>query len=353
MSKPYKGEKPTSLATRLIVTFVFCASLLPLSLVYFRFFRANSSTTFNLEKPAGLPIQEIVGMSLFGDFANSFNVLVPILTVIGPTLAFLYMVYLLHKLCRNHEARSKATHTFAFLAFLMISADYLILTLFMDELPFNSERLWVLRDFIATPFVAQAIFQLVSQTKRLSHAEFLRPPSLNHLRTVIKTGALRSLGILIILNIIIPSIIGGWLVLSLSAAYPQVASLQTTQYELDAVKYIEGNTHEKYVVICDVWTIYAGEVIVGISNPSAYYFDEFSQLGHELFTNMSREPSPKWMLSAMNLTYTAVAYFIVSEPRIGAEEFNRIITSVEEPLSLFYVSPNEKLYVFSYSSPQS
>jgi len=350
--KSRKGEEQTWPLARTIVSIVFCASLLPLSLVYFKLFRANSYAVFSLEKLGKLPINEIVGMSLLGDLINSSNVWTIVLVVIGPTLAFLCMIGLLLKFRRNHHTVPKATVTFAFMIFLVILADYIILKLFMDGLPFNEERLWVFRDFIAAPFAAQAIYTLLLQVRRLSDAGSLRSLSLSRLRTLVKTRALRSLGILAILNIIIPSILAGWLVLSLNVAYPQVAPLQTTQYELDAVKYIEERTREKYVVICDIWIIFAGEVIVGISNPSAYYFEEYSQLGNELLTNMSRDPSPEWMLSAMNLTDTTVAYFVVSEPRMRSpEELNNLIRGIKEPLSLFYVSPNEKLYVFSYRVP--
>jgi len=350
--KSQKGEEQKWVLARAIVSIVFCASLLPLSLVYFKLFRANSYAAFSLEKLFELPINEIFGLSLFGDLIYGSNLWTLVLVVVGPALVLLCMIGLGFKLRRNHHAAPKETVTFAFMAFLVISVDFIVLKLFMDKLPFNEERLWVFRDFIAAPFAAQAIYTVSLLIRRLSDTDSLRSLSLNHLRTLVKTHALRSLSILAILNIIIPSILAGWLILSLNVAYPQVAPLQTTQYELDAVKYIEERTDQKYVVICDIWVTFAGEAIVGISNPSAYYFDENSQLGIALFSNMSHEPSPEWMLSAMNLTDTAVAYFVLSEPRMRSpEEFNNIVANIKEPLSLFYVSPNEKLYVFSYSAP--
>jgi len=155
--------------------------------------------------------------------------------------------------------------------------------------------------------------------------------------------------LVLVIIVFIPALLGGWITLSLTAAYPQAAPLQTTWYELEAARHIEENTDEKYVVIGDLWTIYAGEVIVGIANPNAYYFQENSVLGHDLFANMSRDPSPQWMLSAMNLTKTQVAYFIITEPRLGAEEFNNIVTRIQtQQLTLFYTSQNEKLRVYSY-----
>jgi hypothetical protein len=131
-----------------------------------------------------------------------------------------------------------------------------------------------------------------------------------------------------------------------------VAPVQTTWYELEAVKYIEENTKEKYVVIGDVWTIYAGEMIAGINNPRAYYFLETNKTGYDLFINMTQDPSPQWMLLAMNYTQTEVAYFIITKLRLGVEEFQNVVTHALGNQQLTVVSvpgvSSEKLYVFSY-----
>jgi len=155
------------------------------------------------------------------------------------------------------------------------------------------------------------------------------------------------------LNILIPMFLGGWITFSLSAAYPQVAPLQTTSYELEAVKYIEANTKEKYVVIGDIWTIFAGEVIVGINNPRAYYFGEYNKTGYDLFLNMREDPSPQWMLLAMNYTHTTIAYFIVTEPRLGTQEFSNTVSKARGTLPVFDVTGGGKLYIFSYRKGQS
>jgi hypothetical protein len=135
-------------------------------------------------------------------------------------------------------------------------------------------------------------------------------------------------------------------------AYPHVAPLQTTPYELEAVRYIEENTPENYAVICDVWTIYAGGMVVGIYNPHAFYFGELDPRGYDLFTRMSQEPSEAVMLEAMNQTGTdtTVAYFIVTEPRLGTERFHDTVTNTlqNEQLELVRIFGDGKLYVFSY-----
>lgn len=65
---------------------------------------------------------------------------------------------------------------------------------------------------------------------------------------------------------------------------------------------------------------------------------------------MRQNPSPQWMLLAMNYTDTSVAFFIVTEPRLGAEEFNSVVSRAlqNEQLTVAGVFGAGKLYVFSY-----
>ncbi len=214
----------------------------------------------------------------------------------------------------------------------------------------KEERLWVFRGFIGVSFVALAIHGGVSLANKLLKARHPSTTSIADLRKLSKRNVLHVLALLFTLNVLIPTILGGWITVSLRVAYPQVAPLQTTWYELEAVKYIEENTNEKYVVIGDIWTIFAGEVIVGVTNPRAYYFLERDKTGYDLFVNMKQDPSPQWMLQAMNYTHTTIAYFIITEPRLGTEEYNRIVTqaSQNDDLRLYGIFGEGKLHVFHY-----
>jgi len=347
--KSYKSEKSLSITAKasLVTSFIFCTSLLPLSLFYLRLFRADTYTAFTLDKLFELPIEEIVGLFLIGYITYGFDLGTILLNIVGPGLALLSMIYILYNLRRNPAAKYRIHIYFLFAAFLMILVDYRILKLFMDGLPLNEERLWVFRDFIAVPFVALAIYAVFSSLKTFLKATSIPTLSLASLKTLSRRSILRVFGLLFTLNILIPLVLGGWITFSLSAAYPQWAPLQTTWYELDAVKFIEENTHEKYVVIGDVWTIYAGERIVGLNNPRAYYFGEFNRTGSDLFFNMRKNSSSQWMVSAMNLTGTTVAYFIVTEPRLGTEEFtNTVSKALQSGLPVYATFGNGKLYIF-------
>jgi len=350
--KAYASEKEKSSRNArlpLVIAFIFSTSILPLSLIYLRFFGAFQ-TSLTLDKFYELPLEEIVGLFSLGELTYAFNLKLILLVFIGSVIALIWMIYLLYCLRRNPHAKFRTLVYFLFAAFLIVLIDYRILKLFMTGLPFGEERLWVFRDFIAAPFVALAIYAVVSWLQSLLKAK--SPPTITvaNLKKLSKGNVLRVLSLLLALNVLIPVLLGGWITFSLSAAYPQVAPLQTTWYELEAVKYIEENTKEKYVVISDIWTIYAGEMIVGLSNPRAYYFSGSSKTGHDLFVNMTENPSTQWMLSAMNYTNTTVAYFIVTEPRLGTE-FNSVVSKAKAPenkLIVFYVSDNKKLYVFGY-----
>jgi len=354
--KSYKSERAASsmvAKASLAIPFLLCLSLLPLSFIYLRFFSPAIQAVFTFDKFYELPLEEILGLFLIGDLTY-FDSKTIFLVIVGPAFALLYMVYLLYKLKKSLDAKFRMHFVFLFAAFLIILIDYRIMKLFMDRLPLNEERLWVFRDLIAVPFVALAIYEATSFLKTFLNAYSLRRISLTTLKTLSKNNVLRVLTLLSTLNVLLPVVLGGWITFSLQAAYPQHAPLQTTWYELEAVKYIEENTPEKYVVICDIWTIYAGEMIVGVKNPRAYYFGENDPTRYNLFTKMRRDPSSEVMIEAMNQTgtNTTVAYFIVTEPRLGVEEFNSTVSKALQNELRVYGPPDGfgegKLYIFYY-----
>jgi len=365
--KSYRSDRKTSpIAAKvsMLTSFIFCSSLLPLSFIYLRFFSPASytvpNTIFTLDKFYELPTEEIVGLFLVGELTYGFDLRTILLFIIGPAIALLWIICRLYNLKRNPNAEF-STHIFLLAAFLITLLDYRILKLFMNDLPISEERLWVFQDFLAVPFVALAIYGVISSIKAFLKTKSPPPITIASLKrfsdcpkAVSKVVALRVVsllftGLLLTLNVLFPLLLASWVTTSLSAAYPQVAPLQTTWYELEAAKYIEENTPEKYVVIGDVWTTFAGEVIVGVNNPRAYYFLEFNRTGYDLFVNMKENPSPQWMLLAMNYTSTTVAYFIVTEPRLGTEEFNNTISkALQNGLQVYATFDNGKLYIFQY-----
>ncbi len=105
-------------------------------------------------------------------------------------------------------------------------------------------------------------------------------------------------------------------------AYPHWCPLQTTSYEIEAVKHIEKTTNGTYIVICDQWMIFAGEMFVGINNPQAYYFSSGDPRGITQFIEMKKNPTNETMKEAMKTNNATTAYFIIEKPRPRSEERN-------------------------------
>jgi hypothetical protein len=350
--KAYETDKkthPLSAKASVITSFLIAVMLLPLSFIYLNLLGTSTSPTFTLDILSEMPPQEIIKLFLIGNLAYSSDLQNILLNVIGPALAFLSMVYIVYRLRRNPTYKFRVATYFLVLSFSVMLIDYRILTLFMSRLPINTERLWVLRDFTAVPFVALAIYTVTSQLKAFLKTKAASTTTATG-ETTRRHKTMHASTAFIVLNILIPLVLGGWITLSLTAAYPQAAPLQVTSYELEAVRHIETITNVKYVVIGDFWTIYAGEMVVGINNPRAYYYDPSSKTGYDLFTNMTKNPSPHWMLLAMNYTNTKLAYFIVTEPRVGTNEFEKIVSQALQNKELAEVGAfgDRKLYIFSY-----
>jgi len=353
--RAYKNEKAPKLTAKasLIFSFIVSASLLPLSLIYLRLFRPITQTAFTLNKFYELPLQEIVSLALIGELSHGFDLRTVFLVLLGSAVAFVCMIYLLYDLRKNPQTRSRIQIYLLIAAFLLVLVDYRILKLFMEELPLNEERLWVFRDFLAAPFVAVVLYAVVLRLSTSLRAMSSLTPARTRIKKSTNHKSFGFFGILLILNLLLPILIGGWITYSLNAAYPRLSPLQTTWYELEAVKSIDETTKEKYVVIGDLWTIYAGERIVGINNPRAYYFAELDKTGLDLFTNMKRDPSSRWMQDAMNITDTTVAYFIISEPRLGTTEFNTVLLKTIQSGLRWRALGEGKLYIFTYEKSNS
>jgi hypothetical protein len=352
-----RNERSPSTSGKLLLIFVFIvsASVLPLALLNLRFFRAGTQINLSLDKFFELPLQEVIGLFFLGELIYSFDLKTILLVIVGPILALIYTVYYLsrHHFGTGSENATQIRFHFVFAAFALMLIDYRVLKLFMSGLPLNEERLWVFRDFIAAPLVALAIYSLASSFRVFIKTRLPSAGNIAGLKLLPKHYHTRIWSVLLALNILTPILLGGWITLSLSAAYPQAAPLQTTSYELAAVKYIDETTGEKYVVIGDIWTIFAGERIAGLHNPRAYYFLENEKIGNDLFAHMRNDPSPQWMQFATNYTDTTVAYFVISEPRLGKEDFRDVVSRALQTPQLTVVGiPGvsvEKLYVFRYT----
>jgi len=146
--------------------------------------------------------------------------------------------------------------------------------------------------------------------------------------------------------------VSGWVTASVYYAYPHWGPLQTTSYEIEAVKFIEQNTTERYIVICDQWIIFAGQMFVGINNPRAYYFPSTDPEGIAIFVKMKNDPENQTMIEALKINNATTAYFIIEKPRLGTQIYNGIIQQAQQnnlqTYKTFYYKGEEKLRIFCY-----
>ena len=367
--RTYEKEKRHSKVSArfsLLVCFIFCASILPLALVYRSLFFPTANTYFSLEKLSELPFIEIVFSLLFGSYFDLISRAAFITTfIIGiPTmLGIIGMIYTIRATAKKAPKKSvDPCMFFLLLGFLLVIVDDRIVKLFMMNQPFTEfERFWLLRDFLLVSFLTflitgairevhilfDAFFKSISFLKRKMPSvhgfskilSFFQNPSL------VKATSKSAYFIVFI-------IISLWVTASVYYAYPQYSPLQTTSYELEAVKYIDKNTKEKYIVIADQWIIFAGQMFVGINNPRAFYFSHVDPRGVTLFLHMKENPSNETLIDAMKTNNASVAYFIVEKPRLDPETYNSIINQAHknnlQTYKIFYYKGEEKLSIFYY-----
>lgn len=370
--KTYQREKDISLASArftLLTAFIFSASLLPFALALRRYFYPSANTYFSLEKVYQLaPIESFFSL-LFGSYFGFISREAYINTLIfgiAPLIGLIGMIYVLRTNGKKSRRRSvDPCILLLFLGFLMIVVDDRIVKFFMANVPFvEFERLWLFRDFLlvsfAALFIAGALFEARAFLERVSKKIFQawrKAPSIHifsrvpsrftrgHLAKRISIGSLFAY-VLILLPV------SGWVTASVYYAYPHWAPLQTTSYEIEAVKFIEQNTTERYIVICDQWIILAGQMFVGINNPRAYYFPSTDPQGVALFLKMKNNPSNQTMIEALKINNATTTYFIIEKPRLGTQEYHRIIQQAQQnniqTYQTFYYKGEEKLHIFYY-----
>ena len=340
--KNYENEKakyPLSAKISLFLSFLVSTSLLPFVLVAQRIVY-TSYTSFSLDKLYELSLTEIAGELILGQYIN-LSLIGALILGLAPLLGFIGMIYILKSGANAGSNKTRRVSAlFLLMGFLVVLVDYRVLRLFMVDVPFREDRLWMFRDFMAAPFVAFVVSGIVTLLQRTTS---------KHVRIHVQfPSALRS-----ITTFAMILLLSGWVTASVYYAYPHYGPLQTTPYELEAAKYIETNTNESYVVISDQWMMYAGGMIVGVHNPRAFYFSIVDPEGITLFNEMKMNVSIDTMIKAMeyNTTnvkiYATVAYFVVEEPRLGSEEFNRVISQAQvNGLEMFGVFGEGKLYIF-------
>jgi len=350
----------------LLVCFAFSASILPFLLVYRRFFYPWANTQFSLQPLYSMSPAEALFSTLLGNYFGliSREAYITALTFgVAPLVGFIGMVYVLVTSSKRGFKRSiDPCVLLLFLGIALIAINDRILRLFMIDVPFSeAERLWVLRDFLLVSFLAFFIARGIQEIRLLSTKAsdkllhlLRRASSALKLSKRTYSANLASLTSASV-HFVIFLIISGWVTASIYYAYPHWAPMQTTTYELEAVKCIDQTTSERYIVVGDQWIIFAGQMFVGINNPQAFYFSHTDPRGVSLFVKMKNNPTNETLIEAMKINNAIVAYFIIEKPRLGAETYNNIINKAQQNnlqtyKIFYYPEGEEKLYIFRYKT---
>ena len=369
-----KASSPISARFMLLLTLVFCASIMPFALIYRRFFYPWANTYFSLQKLCELPFTGKVLSLLLGSYFDLISREAYITTLIYgmPTLLGLIgLTYILTASVKKSPKRSiNPSLLFLSLGLLMVLVGDRIVKLFMANVPFvEVERLWLFRDFLLVIFTAliigagvqkmRALFIMLSKNttaylRKTSFAlVFSKASSVFTRSRFVNCASLGS----VLAYILVFTIVSGWITASVYYAYPHWGPLQTTSYEIEAAKYIDETTNRTYIIICDQWMIFAGEMFVGINNQRAYYFSHVDQRGVTLFIKMKNNPLNETLAEAIEINNATTVYFIIEKPRLGTEEYNRIKSQAQqnglETYKVFYYREEEKLRIFYYPSNTS
>jgi len=343
-----RHRSPRTMNLMLLLSFVISISLLPLALVGLKSIYPIV-TYFSLTKLQGLPTADVIWMAIFGAYVN-FDLKTALINGLGPVIGFLGLVY--YTLSSGVKDRSnfgknfRVCILFLLLGFLVISIDYDILKLAMMDVPFGEERVWLLREFLVVPIlaiVASDVINFLHKVTITQQAIRLRFPFLNRALQVRANWKFAVACIMVFVTL------SSWLVASAYYAYPRYSLLATSQYEQDAVKFIDKTTSNKrYIVVADQWITYAGEAIVGIYNPVAYYMSPDDYRLNDLVNRMFANPSQAPLIEALAFNNASVAYYIIEKPRMTATDFDRLVRQASVSLRIYGIFGDGKLYVFYY-----
>jgi len=337
-----KERSPMSAKLALLISFIFCASILPFALAYRRLFYPPANTFFSLNRFRETPTIEMILPFLLGsyfDFISRDAIITTLIFGMAPFFGLIGMLYTLKfKAKEISGSASYACMLFLFLAFLLVVAEDRIVKFFMIRVPFiEVDRLWVFRDLIAAPFTTLLIAEGIRfAQKTFSKNTFFKSTRLK------RTINLKSAFICSLVFILLST----WITISVYYAYPHYAPLQTTTYEIEAVRYIDQTTNERYIVVGDQWILLAGQMFVGINNPQAFYFSHVDPRVVAFFIEMKRNASNETLIEAMKITNATIAYFFIEKPRVGTETYSAIINQAQQnnlqTYKIFYYPEGEE-----------
>jgi len=250
---------------------------------------------------------------------------------------------------RNKYVNSKAA-MFFFAFYAIVLGEFYFTNYGMVNLPYGSSRILVIADFLLVPFVALGFLSLIALLRKtISRAK----------NTIADVPSMR-FGLRINPRIFGLLLIGLFLSLQATAAlyvaYPQkeIVQVQPSVYELDAIRFIDSNSPQRYVVICEPG--FASLAIGAFGMDYGYLggtrgvfgYPDWSYPTIQMYSEMTKAPSLGIMQQAIEFASAKYAYFVVSERNPNLDQ---VVNRTSEILPIYRVFGDGKLYIFMYPLP--
>jgi len=251
-----------------------------------------------------------------------------------PLITFLGVIGMAYTLKKGQRYERVLTMLMlSFFAILVI--NYRILNYTMVNVLFGPSRLWVLRDFVALPFAAltvNSLFDLFGKSASMNPGKVFR-----FKRLVIRMPAKRVFAMLLF-----GLSLSAYATSSIDVSYAWAKGLLPTELEVEAVKYIDEITDEKYIVITMPSMASVGFAFVGAWNPNKWYV---YQKGSPDFGS---KPSVSQIYYHMSSMGAGVGYFVASSFRTPS--YKQVVAEASSILGLLKVLSNEygEISIFEY-----
>lgn len=319
----------------MFATLVICVFTIPAffslnNMIYLYFapqYASEVGTAFSVGKLLSTDIWELI----FGYFVN-FSFKEVVLVVTTPLLGMLGLAYAF----KDKDKHERILVWFMFLAFLIVMINYRMLQYAMVAVLFGPGRLLTFSDLMAIPFVALAIN---SSIKFLEGGAPKNPTSTVFVfkKWTVKTSA-RKIFVLVLISLSLSA----FAVSSIERGYAWFRGGHPTALEVEAVKYIDEHTDERYVVVSMPSTTQVGWGFVGLQNPEKFYiYDRY----------LGQNPTVADMVQSMKQYQAGVGYFITST--FGTPNFDQVFAQASRDFGLVKILGNEKgsIYIFKYKFP--
>lgn len=339
-----RNSVPRGIGTSVFVLIVF---LLPVMLLGTAF-AIGGNTQFALDNLKELTGYDAVFLFIFGGYYT-----MPFREVLAHAVVFsLGLIGLLYVCLGNEEGKyNRKLAVFMFFSTALVMIDYRIIKIFMVNVPFSVERLWVFRDLLVIPFAGIAINRMVSfLSKKLELRGDANVKTRGFRNRIFRDPlSFRKIAIDFFFALCISSL----LTLGVYNGYVHYAeAIWTTQSELEAAQYIESTTrNETYAVICQALARLAGWAVVGPQNPRAYYFGPYEDEElKRLYSEMANGPSMGPVMDAKDVNNASVVFVIYSLFRPPSADLG-VKQIMDLPHSELYGVFGDDVYVFRVRPP--